>query len=62
MDAHKRAYGSIRGYAYCFGRSGQRWLGRMIRVMSCIIAHEPAFRPSWRFTVKNYHPPPMDAR
>jgi hypothetical protein len=26
---------------YCFGRPGQRLLGLMIRVMSCMIAHEP---------------------
>ena len=26
---------------YSFGRPGQGWLGLMIRVMSCIIVHEP---------------------
>jgi hypothetical protein len=28
-------------YGYFFGRLGQGWLGLMIRVMSCIIIHDP---------------------
>jgi hypothetical protein len=39
----KSTYGVFAKLAaiYCFGRPGQRLLGLMIRVMSCIIAHEP---------------------
>src|SRR5262245_27345643 len=28
-------------FPYFFGKLGQRWLGLMIRVMSCIITHDP---------------------
>jgi hypothetical protein len=35
---------------YCFGRPGQRLLGLMIRVMSCIIAHEPGTFPEFSST------------
>ncbi len=28
-------------YGYFFGRLGQGWFGLMIRVMSCIIIHDP---------------------